>query len=82
MPYLPEKVYEWLRWIIILVIPAGILCFSTIATALQFQYTEIVIIIASAINTFLGTIFGISKVNYDKAQKKIGELKDGNSEEP
>lgn len=68
MPYLPQKAYEWLRWIIILVIPAAILCFSTIATALNFQYTEIVIIIASAVNTFLGTIFGISKVRHDRLE--------------
>lgn len=73
MPYLPEKVYEWLRWIVCIVIPAAMMCFGIIATALGFQYTELVLTIAGAVNTFLGTIFGISKINYDRAQKLKGK---------
>ena len=71
MPYLPEKVYEWLRWIVSIVIPAAIVCYGVIGSTLDIPYTEVVLTIAGAVDAFLGTIFGISKINYDKAQKKL-----------
>lgn len=72
MPYLPQKVYEWLRWIVSIVIPALIVLYGVIGNTLDIPYTEVVLIIAGAVDVFLGTIFGISKINYDKSQK-LGE---------
>ena len=72
MPYLPEKVYEWLRWIIAIVLPAAIVCFGVIGNVLDIPNTDVILTIAGAVQVFLGTIFGISKISYDKAQKKIG----------
>lgn len=70
MPYLPQKVYEWLRWIIAIVIPAGILLYGVIGNTLNIPNTEVVLTIAGAVQVFLGTIFGISKVRHDRLEKK------------
>lgn len=69
MPYLPQKVYEWLRWIIAIVIPAAIVCFGVIGNVLDIPNTDVILTIAGAVEVFLGTIFGISKINYDKEQR-------------
>lgn len=66
MPYLPQKVYEILRWVVIIVIPALITLYGVIGNTCNIPYTDIVLTIAGAVDVFLGTIFGISKIAYDK----------------
>lgn len=68
---LPQKTYEIIRWIVIIVIPALITLYGVIGNTLNIPYTEVVLTIAGAVDVFLGTIFGISKISYDKRQ---GEL--------
>lgn len=70
MPYLPQKVYEWLRWIIAIVIPAGMVCFGVIGNVLDIPNTEVILTIVGAVQVFLGTIFGISKIRHDKLEEK------------
>lgn len=72
MPYLPQPVYEWLRWIIAIVIPAAIVCFGVIGNVLDIPNTDVILTIAGAVQVFLGTIFGISKISYDKKTKIKG----------
>lgn len=66
MPNIPQKVYEWLRWLVAIVIPAAIVCYGVIGSTLNIPYTEVVLTIAGAVDVFLGSIFGISKISYDK----------------
>ncbi len=66
---LPQKVYEVLRWVVIVVIPAAITLYGVIGNTCHIPYTEVVLTIAGAVDVFLGTIFGISKLSYD-AQKR------------
>lgn len=66
MPYLPQKVYEVLRWVVIIVIPALITLYGVIGNTCNIPYTDVVLTIAGAVDVFLGTIFGISKIAYDK----------------
>lgn len=68
---LPQKAYEVIRWIVIIVIPALITLYGVIGNTLNIPYTEIVLTIAGAVDVFLGTIFGISKISYDKRQGEI-----------
>ena len=70
MPQIPQKVYEWLRWIIAIVIPAAILLYGVIGNTLDIPNTEVVLTIAGAVQVFLGTIFGISKVRHDRLESK------------
>lgn len=70
---LPDKVYDALKWIALIVLPAiGALYFG-LAKIWGFPYgTEITGTIA-LISTFIGTIIGISTVQYNKENKPIIE---------
>lgn len=64
-----QKLYEIIRWTISIVLPALSVFFSTLANAWGWNLpTEAIVTTISAVALFLGTIFGISKVSYDKAQ--------------
>ena len=76
---LPQKVYEILRWVVIVVIPAAITLYGVIGNTCNIPYTEVVLTIAGAVDVFLGTVFGISKLAYDN--KMNGYLADGLEEE-
>jgi len=69
MPNIPQSVYEWLRWLVAIVIPAAIVLYGVIGHTLNIPYTAEVLTIAGAVDTFLGAIFGISKISYDKKRK-------------
>lgn len=59
-----NKVYDILKWIAQVFLPALITLYGVIATACDFPHTEQVVTIAIGIDTFLGTILGISSINY------------------
>ncbi len=62
-----NKVYDCLKWLIITFMPALILLISTLGTIYKFD-TEVFILTISAITTFVGTLIGISSVNYKKGK--------------
>lgn len=64
---LPQKVYEALRWIIAIVMPALSLLIMSLSDIWQLNIpaTQICLTL-DAIALFLGTIFGISKIKNDK----------------
>lgn len=66
---LPKKAYEIIRWIVTIVLPALITLYGVIGSTCNIPATETVITIAVAVDTFLGTIFGIAKLSYDKEKK-------------
>lgn len=68
---LPAKLYEVLRWVIAIVLPAIIVLLDTLANAWGWNIpVEAITTTLSAISLFLGTIFGISKLSHDKAELK------------
>ena len=66
---LNDKVYDVLKWIAIVFLPALITFAGVVMNCFEFQYTDIVLTIAVAFNTFLGTILGISTVSYNKEKE-------------
>lgn len=64
-----NKVYDILKWIVITVLPALLTLFGVIGATLDLNYTDTVITIGTAVNTCLGTIIGVSSVNYAKNNK-------------
>lgn len=65
---MPDKVYDALKWIAQIALPAlGTLYFALAATW-GLPYGEQVVGTITAIDTFLGALLGISSVNYYKAQ--------------
>jgi hypothetical protein len=68
---LPQKAYEVIRWIVIIVIPALITLYGVIGNTCSIPYTDVVLTIAGAVDVFLGTIFGISKLSYDAKNREV-----------
>lgn len=63
---LNQKVYETIRWIISVVLPAIGTLFGVLASAWNWNVpVEAILTTISAIGLFLGSIFGISKVIND-----------------
>ena len=72
---LPDKVYEVLRWLIAVFLPALGVFFSTLAEAWHWNLpTEAILTTLSAVELFLGAIFGISKVIYDSKENTEKDL--------
>ena len=70
-PILPEKAYEILRWVVIVVLPALTTLYGVIGNTCHIPNTDVVLTISTAVDVCLGTIFGISKLAYDAKQRGI-----------
>ena len=60
---LPNKVYDFLKWLLITFTPALIVLISTLGVIYNFD-TEVITLTIGAIATFIATIIGISNYNY------------------
>ncbi len=66
---LSSRAYEILRWVIAIILPAIIVFFDTLAKAWNWSIpVDAITTSLSALSLFLGTIFGISKLSFDKSQ--------------
>lgn len=68
-----NKTYDILKWITIVVLPAITTLWLALAAIWGWPYAEAIGATLTAITAFLGTILGISSVNY---AKKLKEGKD------
>jgi putative effector of murein hydrolase LrgA (UPF0299 family) len=71
---LPNKYYDFLKWFLMLFIPALITLIATLGTIYNID-TEVIVLTISAFATFLGAITGISSISYNnsKTTKKKGK---------
>lgn len=65
---LPDKVYNVMKYILTVFVPALITLISTLAIIYNFD-AEVIILTIGAIATFIATLIGISSVNYNKKGK-------------
>lgn len=63
---LNNKVYDVLKWITLVLLPASTTLVGVILNCFNVDCTEIVLTIMTAITTFMGAILGISNINYKK----------------
>lgn len=72
-----DKLYDTLKYINQVAFPAVITAAAAIMALFNVDPATIATItgIAAALNTCLGTILGVSQVNYARAQQKIAEEK-------
>lgn len=63
---LNNKVYDVLKWITLIFLPALITLVGVVLNCFNVEYTDIVLTIMTAFNAFLGTILGVSNYNYKK----------------
>lgn len=64
-----DKLYNVLKWVTIIALPAIGTLYFTLSGIWGFPYAEQVIGTITAISTFLGVILGISTSQYNKSKK-------------
>lgn len=64
-----NKTYDILKYVAQIILPALTTFYGVIGSTLNIPYTQEVITIAVAFDTFLGTCLGISSANYNKKNK-------------
>ena len=67
-----NKVYDILKWVTLVALPATTALWLTLANIWGFPYAEAIGATLAAVTTFLGALLGISSINY---AKKITEEK-------
>lgn len=68
---LPDKVYDVLKWIALIVLPACGTLYSVLSGIWGLPYGEEVLSTITAVGTFIGALLGISTVNYNKKNPTI-----------
>lgn len=64
---LNDRVYETLKWVIVAVLPAVGLLYGALSEVWGWPNAAAVLTTIAAVTTFLGAIFGISTVNFNRA---------------
>ena len=64
--YMSNKLYDVLKWIAQLLLPALGTLYFALAGIWNFPYGEQIVGTITAVDTFLGVILGISTANYTK----------------
>lgn len=65
---LSEKTYDILKWIAQVFLPAFTTFLGVVLKCLNVPYTDIILTILVAFDTFLGALLGISSMNYYKGE--------------
>lgn len=63
-----NKVYDVLKWITLVFLPALTTLVGVILNSFNIGCTDIVLTIMTAVTTFLGAILGISNINYQNKE--------------
>ena len=72
---IPSPLYDILKWIVMVCIPALTVCYVGLAAIWGWPYADAIAKTSAVICTLLGTLLGISSAQYYK------ELPEGDSEE-
>ena len=73
-----DRIYRILKWVCMVCLPALATLWFALGKIWGFPYLAEVEGTIIAIDTFLGALIGVSTISYNK---KMGAIKDGNSEE-
>lgn len=69
-----DKVYDVLKWIALILIPAIGTLYFALAGIWGFPYAEAIVGTLTAVDTFLGAILGISTSMYKKNQNESNDF--------
>lgn len=69
-----DKVYDVLKWIALILIPAIGTLYFALAGIWGFPYAEAIVGTLTALDTFLGAILGISTSMYKKNQNESNDF--------
>lgn len=59
-----NKTFEILKWTALMVVPALATFVGVVGKAINWQYTDVAVIIITGLGTFLGTVLGVSNRTY------------------
>lgn len=63
-----NKTYNYLKWIVVVLLPSLGTLIGTVGTAFNWEYTQITLVIVTAVTTFLGALIGVSTISYNNTQ--------------
>lgn len=63
---IPDKVYDILKWFVIIVLPASATLYNVLASVWGWPFADEVVKTVTAIDTFLGAVLCISTATYNK----------------
>ena len=63
---MPDKLYDVLKWLVLVCLPAATSFFCVLDHVFSWGYAETVATISAAACTFLGALLGISTAQYNK----------------
>lgn len=66
-----NKVYDKLKWVAQILLPALATLYFTISNIWGLPYAEQIVGTIAAVDTFLGVILGISTIKYNKKNEKV-----------
>lgn len=69
---LNDKIYDILKWLVIIVLPACATLYAALASVWGWTFAEQVTTTITAVDTFLGAVLCISTVSYHKEDKTNG----------
>ena len=65
MKILPDKLYDVLKWIVVIVIPALTTAYVGLSTIWGFPYADQIAKTSAVVCTLLGALLGISTITYN-----------------
>lgn len=63
---LPDKIYDILKWIALILLPAAAVLYGAIGPVWNWYEPDKVVYTITAIDTFLGALIGVSTISYNK----------------
>lgn len=63
-----DKVYDILKWIALVVLPAIATLYAALSGIWGFPYGEQIVGTIAAIDTFFGVVIGVSSIQYNKTK--------------
>ena len=65
-----NKLYDILKWLVIIVLPAVATLYAALSTVWGWTYSEEIVTTITAVDTFLGAVLCISTATYNKEAKE------------
>ena len=65
-----NKVYDILKWVALIVLPAVATLYGALAPTWEWPFAEEIVYTITAVDTFLGTLLGISNLSYKNEHKE------------
>ena len=62
----PDKVYQYLRWVAAILMPATVTLVAAVLAATGHDSAAIIVAILAAVNTFIGSLVGVSSYEYNR----------------